>query len=501
MSDDDDEYVANQSDDDVDAQNFSGGRRGQIGTTGTDAAAGFEVLRSWEQITEDSSGAIGGSIEEILEAKKRRRILKDTTPLQRGIIRHLVLIVDCSQSMTDKDLRPTRYGLTLRYASDFVTEYFEQNPISQLCIVGMRDGVAVPVTDMGGNPSEHIAALTALKPQDPKGDPSLQNALNMARGALFSTPSHGTREILLIYGSLLSSDPGDIHQTITELVQSKIMATVVGLAAEVAVCRTLVSRTNPSVPPAEAYGVATDEQHFRELFMRATTPPATAAPVGGQSVSHNPEDDPNKSSLLMMGFPSRAAEEHPSFCSCHGRPTRSGYTCSRCQSKVCSLPTTCPVCGLTLILSTHLARSYHHLFPLRNWAEVSWEKATAKRAQSSCFGCLNVFPPIPDEFDGPGPDLRALEQGMARLGASKTAREKGVSESGRYECESCGKFFCIDCDVFAHEVVHNCPGCQSSAVLGDGTAADVDNDVEMGGQQNGFHKTNGKGSSKATRTS
>ena len=21
--------------------------------------------------------------------------------------------------------------------------------------------------------------------------------------------------------------------------------------------------------------------------------------------------------------------------------------------------------------------------------------------------------------------------------------------------------FCIDCDVFAHEVVHNCPGCQS----------------------------------------
>ena len=37
----------------------------------------------------------------------------------------------------------------------------------------------------------------------------------------------------------------------------------------------------------------------------------------------------------------------------------------------------------------------------------------------------------------------------------------GVSESGRYECETCGRFFCIDCDVFAHEIVHNCPGCQS----------------------------------------
>ena len=40
-------------------------------------------------------------------------------------------------------------------------------------------------------------------------------------------------------------------------------------------------------------------------------------------------------------------------------------------------------------------------------------------------------------------------------------KDAGVSESGRYECETCGRFFCIDCDVFAHEVVHNCPGCQS----------------------------------------
>jgi len=39
--------------------------------------------------------------------------------------------------------------------------------------------------------------------------------------------------------------------------------------------------------------------------------------------------------------------------------------------------------------------------------------------------------------------------------------ESNVSESGRYECETCGRVFCIECDVFAHEVVHNCPGCQS----------------------------------------
>ena len=112
------------------------------------------------------------------------RTLKDTTPLQRGIIRHLILIIDLSAAMTEKDLRPTRYLLTIRYCQEFVTEFFEQNPISQIGIIGMRDGLAVRVSDMSGNPSEHISHLQALRKEDPKGQPSLQNALDMARAAL-----------------------------------------------------------------------------------------------------------------------------------------------------------------------------------------------------------------------------------------------------------------------------------------------------------------------------
>jgi transcription initiation factor TFIIH subunit 2 len=78
------------------------------------------------------------------------RLLKDTTPLQRGIIRHLILVLDMSEAMTEKDLRPTRYELMINYAIDFVTEYFEQNPISQLGVIGMRDGLAVRISDLSG---------------------------------------------------------------------------------------------------------------------------------------------------------------------------------------------------------------------------------------------------------------------------------------------------------------------------------------------------------------
>jgi transcription initiation factor TFIIH subunit 2 len=363
--------------------------------------------------------------------------------------------------MVEKDMRPTRHRLTIRFAQEFVTEYFEQNPISQLGIIGMRDGLAVRVSDMSGNPNDHISSLQKWRDQDPTGQASLQNAMEMARGALFNAPSHGTREVLLVMGALVSADPGDIHSTITALVSAHITVRVIGLAAELAICRTLATRTNPNLNSTSTYHVARHEQHYRELIMDATTPPPTAAP-SATSAATGTGADGQQNSLLMMGFPSRVVESAPSFCACHSKPSLGGYLCSRCRSKVCSLPTTCPACSLTLILSTHLARSYHHLFPLKNWAEVSWERAAKKPDQRECFSCLAVFPEL-EKQDTREERAQVVEQAKKKgMTKGNEKRDGGVSESGRYECETCKHFFCIDCDVFCHETVHNCPGCQSS---------------------------------------
>ena len=53
----------------------------------------------------------------------------------------------------------------------------------------------------------------------------------------------------------------------------------------------------------------------------------------------------------------------------HKRLTTAGLACPRCGSKVCDLPTECPTCSLPLISSPHLARTYHHLFPLDAFVE------------------------------------------------------------------------------------------------------------------------------------
>ncbi|KAB8292312.1 hypothetical protein EYC80_008054 [Monilinia laxa] len=240
MADSDGEYVDDLSDDDIGAPatvNAGHGTRstgtaaGPAGSTTKEKAtnggnrrraAWEDIQRSWDTVVEGADGSINSTVEGLREANKRKRLLRDTTPLQRGIIRHLILILDLSFAMTEKDMRPTRYLLTIRYASEFVTEYFEQNPISQLGIIGMRDGIAVRISDMSGNPTEHIERLKGLRVDQGQGNPSLQNALEMSRAALFHTPSHGTREILIIYGALLTSDPGDIHETISSLITDRI---------------------------------------------------------------------------------------------------------------------------------------------------------------------------------------------------------------------------------------------------------------------------------------
>lgn len=382
-----------------------------------------EIKRSWDLVKVDEDGDMSSLAASIIESRKKRSALKNITPYQRGIIRTLVLVLDCSEAMAEKDLRPNRHVMIVQYAIDFVHEFFDQNPISQLGIVTMRNGLAQMISQISGNPQDHIDALKQIRKQEPKGNPSLQNALEMSRGLLLPVPAHCTKEVLIIFGSLSSTDPGDIHQTITSLVQESIRVKVVGLSAQVAICKELCKATNYG--DESFYKVPLDETHCKELFQEAVVP--------------LPVNKINKGfTLVRMGFPTRIFEDSPTFCACHSKLIYGGYFCPNCQSKVCSLPTVCPCCDLTLILSTHLARSYHHLMPLKTFTEVP---SAEDFPTDNCFSCQIRFPTIINHKTGE------------------------LLTSSRYRCESCKKDFCIDCDVYIHEVLHNCPGCESEPVI------------------------------------
>lgn len=244
------------------------------------------------------------------------RLLKDTAIIQRGIIRHLFLILDLSEAMNEKDLRPSRVELTLTYAQQFVIEFFDQNPISQLGIIATRDGIAEKLTELSGNPTDHIKALKTKKNTETSGEASLQNALQLARASMLGVPSHGSKEVLLIFGSLTTCDPGDIHETVDLLKKEMVRVNIVGLAAEVQICRVLCETTkgkkktyriaimwllNKIIQLSGSYGIVLNEVHYKDLLFEVVPPPAVLP-------------NKNTSNLVTMGFPRRLVEDQASFC-------------------------------------------------------------------------------------------------------------------------------------------------------------------------------------------
>ena len=136
-----------------------------------------------------------------------------------------------------------------------------------------------------------------------------------------------------------------------------------------------------------------------------------------------------------MGFPQKRVLDNGAFFSGRG----GDYVCPRCSSRVEELPSQCSVCSLTLVSSPHLARSYHHLFPVPPFPEASVKIETEGLDGSKefkCFGCR-----------------RKLETGKDATNDEQTASV----------CGKCHEFFCFPCDAYIHERLHNCPGCENAS--------------------------------------
>lgn len=73
--------------------------------------------RSWDSVKEDARGSLEGAVSDMLLGSSRtKRVLRDTTSIQRGIIRHVYLVIDLSLAMLVKEFKATWLDLTLQFA-------------------------------------------------------------------------------------------------------------------------------------------------------------------------------------------------------------------------------------------------------------------------------------------------------------------------------------------------------------------------------------------------
>ncbi|EFA86276.1 TFIIH subunit [Heterostelium album PN500] len=357
--------------------------------------------RTWDDIEEDESGLRPSLQEERIMRTRRQRI--DAQRVRRGMQRHICLIVDLSKTLASQDMKPSRHQCLLNSSESFIKEFFDQNPISQISLIVTKNSKAEKLTELNGNPNRHITALKNTSAME--GDPSIQNSLEVAISTLSHVPKYGSREIIVIYSSLTTCDPGDLTKTIEILKNEQIRVSFIHMAAELFICKHISEQTHGTMK------VVLNEEHFNECLMLHCQPP----PTFGKT----------EAALVEMGFPQQHTSSIPMMCMCHEQLRYVGYTCPRCSSKFCELPTDCQICNLSLVSSPHLARSYHHLFQVPLFTEINWREL---KTEISCFGCLTV----------------------------------PKSSSLFFGCPRCKQSFCFECDQFIHESLHNCPGCENN---------------------------------------
>jgi transcription initiation factor TFIIH subunit 2 len=310
----------------------------------------------------------GNSIADIIRLRRKRLKQNDYAlrekKVVRDMIRYLFVIIDCSRWVKSKD--PVLPGgsmleVAVQILLEFVDEFYDQNPLSHLGFVILKNGEAEVLTKLSSSSKAHKLALQSLanSPSFPSGELSLQNGLETAGRSLGHQPRHGSREILVVCGALSTCDPGHIlTETMPRLKAANIRVSTFALFAELHICRKLAEETGG------AMGVCLDKGHMRDWLLGQCVPPPAI----------RRELDELGCEMVQMGFPSRIKSDVPTLVHAT-RDTkllaRTSYSCPRCRANIQELPADCVVCGLKLVLSPHLARSFHHLFPVAPFSELA----------------------------------------------------------------------------------------------------------------------------------
>ena len=408
--------------------------------------------RPWESVVEAADGSLLSSgSSRLLGHSRGQEVL---VGVKRGVLRSVFLIIDASKAAgdADMDMRPSRLAVMLDAASRFVSEFFEQNPISTLAVLATRGGRAEILSEPSCNPREHLRALKLLgsNPASARGDASLQNVLELARESLHSVPSFTSREVLLLSASLSSCDPGDIFQTVAALKRDKLRCSIFSLQAEVFICRKIAADTGGD------FGVPSSAQHLRDLLLALVPPRPMNAGPGAVAPTN---------SLIRVGFPRRQSDAKPTLGFSPGAPANKAtlcyapYRCPQCDAAHTDLPTQCQICQLKLMSSVELTKTYHHLFPVPGFLEAQRPRRTLPGPNSGSL-------PMVDLAEGPPAGLCFACGDQLPVAARKAQQmESNLAAElcAGFECPGCLRVFCASCDELIHSVLRTCPGCEAPA--------------------------------------
>jgi len=87
-----------------------------------------------EAIKEDDHGLLEASVADIIHNAKRKRQLDRKQGSKLGMMRHLYIILDASESMSNQDLKPTRFLCSLKVQQNYIIDVDRSMSIHIVCI-------------------------------------------------------------------------------------------------------------------------------------------------------------------------------------------------------------------------------------------------------------------------------------------------------------------------------------------------------------------------------
>ncbi|KAI5180251.1 transcription initiation factor TFIIH subunit 2 [Nematocida sp. AWRm80] len=284
------------------------------------------------------------------DINNRLRVNRRTENVRRGIIRKVLLVLDMSVSVEERDMLPSRKWHLKRAVVEFYRAFMESNPLSTMGLMLVEDGAAHLVTPIISDTECIVEALGAC---EGKGKFSLSAGLEGAQ--VFFQGCSLMKEIVMLVSSisLFGRCP---YQPINQLIEKGVKIHVIHMAGEIDILKK-TSKNSGGI-----FGVINTPEDLTTLLGLICVPvPYTSS---------------RRLSMLKVGFPRTISET--SICACHLKLTEHGYECPFCTTKVCSVPGVCPICENILTAAVHLLKALH-------WIDSApvFEPAS----ESTCRGC------------------------------------------------------------------------------------------------------------------
>ncbi|KAH8583864.1 transcription factor TFIIH with a vWA domain [Cryptosporidium sp. chipmunk genotype I] len=390
------------------------------------------LVKNWERLVETESGLVviddenhfdlnnadeGSNIELLIHSSN--------TNIRRGLLRNIVIILDMTSNMLELDYKPDRLQCMVKCNEIFIKQLLEDNPLTQISVISIYDGVGEVIISYNSNFLEIMASILNYLKKGCKGSMSIQNGLEKAKYLLVSIPPYGTKEIIFFLGSMRSVDNTFLfNEWVEGFSSNNIIINAILFIPELYIIKTITKMTG---------GVclcAMNNDHLLKLALENFIKPPPS----------NMTSTPLNINLVTMGFPEFVCNQtHPFGCSCHRSLTHHGYSCPKCKSIVCYLPTKCPVCLIYLISPNHLARSFAYLFQHPNIIPIKTEeflKTESSSIKENCELCETHF----------------SSKSYLNFGSKYNAINK-------YLCKNCSTQFCDECCKFILTTLHQCPIC------------------------------------------